>query len=143
MDSSIVIEYSYDDINELYQQVFGKDEVDDSIKIPKIIHKCIFDECSIVARYNYKTKYIPIYCDIHKLDNMVNKNGCRCLLCDKYPSFNYSTETAKLYCADHKLPDMVNLHSINQKKNRKTVKQLKIELNLTKKRAKIERHDIV
>ena len=45
--------------------------------------------------------------------------------------------------ADHKLPDMVHLHSINQKKNRKTVKQLKIELNLTKKRAKIERHDIV
>jgi hypothetical protein len=69
---------------------------------------CCYPGCSIQPYFNYPGKKFAIYCDIHKLDTMVNVLSNKCLECGKIPSFGYEKGKA-LYCGDHKKDNMRNL----------------------------------
>ena len=52
---------------------------------------CIISDCEKNASFNYKDLKDPIYCNTHKLENMINVKKSdvdkyNCLLCDKYIS---------------------------------------------------------
>jgi hypothetical protein len=52
-----------------------------------------------------------IYCEKHKLDNMVNVKSKTCEYedCPTLPVYNYKGESKGIYCAKHKLDDMINV----------------------------------
>ena len=64
----------------------------DSIqKILKYKKYCIISDCEKNASFNYKDLKDPIYCNTHKLENMINVKKSHidkhnCLLCNKYIS---------------------------------------------------------
>ena len=52
---------------------------------------CIISDCEKNASFNYKDLKDPIYCNTHKLENMIkvkksDADKCNCLLCSKYIS---------------------------------------------------------
>ena len=58
-------------------------------KIFKYKKYCIISDCEKNASFNYKDLRNPIYCNNHKLENMINVKKLdvdkyNCLLCDKY-----------------------------------------------------------
>ena len=63
--------------------------VDSNQKILKYKKYCIISDCEKNASFNYKDLKDPIYCNNHKLENMVNVkkpdiDKYNCLLCNKY-----------------------------------------------------------
>ena len=63
--------------------------MDANQKILKYKRYCIISDCEKNASFNYKNEKDPIYCNNHKLKNMVNVKKSDvdkyiCLLCDKY-----------------------------------------------------------
>ena len=63
--------------------------MDANHKILRYKRYCIISDCEKNASFNYKDLKDPIYCNIHKLKNMVNVKKSDvdkhiCLLCDKY-----------------------------------------------------------
>ena len=46
--------------------------------------KCKFENCNKIPNYNFKDIKSPIYCNVHKLENMINvkDNRCKTELCD-------------------------------------------------------------
>ena len=63
--------------------------MDANQKISKYKRYCIISDCGKNASFNYKNEKDPIYCNNHKLKNMVNVKKSDvdkyiCLLCDKY-----------------------------------------------------------
>ena len=58
-------------------------------KIIKYKKYCIISDCEKNASFNYKNLQDPIYCNVHKLENMINVKKIdvgkfNCLLCNKY-----------------------------------------------------------
>ena len=52
--------------------------MDSNQKILKYKKYCIISYCEKNASFNYKNEKDPIYCNTHKLENMINvKNRCR------------------------------------------------------------------
>ena len=63
--------------------------MDSNQKILKYKKYCIISDCEKNASFNYKDLKDPIYCNTHKLENMVNVKKSdidkyNCLLCNKY-----------------------------------------------------------
>ena len=61
--------------------------------------------------YNVVGETKGLYCNDHKLPDMINVVSKCCLEsgCMKIPNFNVAGETKGLYCNDHKLPDMIDV----------------------------------
>ena len=64
---------------------------------------CIEDDCINRARYNYINEKGSRYCNIHKKENMFDKNKAICIIdnCNKYASFKDKETHKNLYCTDH------------------------------------------
>ena len=65
--------------------------MDSNQNILKYKKYCIISDCEKNASFNYKDLKDPIYCNTHKLENMINLKKSdvdkyNCLLCDKYIS---------------------------------------------------------
>ena len=65
--------------------------MDSNQNILKYKKYCIISDCEKNASFNYKDLKDPIYCNTHKLENMINVknldvNKYNCLLCNKYIS---------------------------------------------------------
>ena len=63
--------------------------MDSNQKILKYKRYCIISNCEKNASFNYKNEKDPIYCNTHKLENMINVKKLdvdkyNCLLCNKY-----------------------------------------------------------
>ena len=69
---------------------------------------CEYEDCIIVAGFNYPTETRRRFCAIHKLDGMVNVSMklCEHTGCRKHPSFGTEGQTAK-FCKTH-APDGTN-----------------------------------
>ena len=74
---------------------------------------CHNDGCIKRPTYNYNGKTKAIYCNQHKLSNMIDIKSKRCKYegCMTIPNYNYNGETKAIYCAQHKLPNMINIKS--------------------------------
>jgi hypothetical protein len=79
--------------------------------------KCAFvDEegvrCGITPTYNNRGETKPLYCNTHRLDNMVFVTNTQCIYdgCLLRASFNYQGKNNRLYCSIHRLDGMVNLN---------------------------------
>ena len=70
--------------------------------------KCIHENCMKTPIYNISTEQIALYCNIHKLENMIDIKSKRCIHanCITQPSCNLPTEKIALYCNLHKLENM-------------------------------------
>ena len=79
-----------------------------------IVHKrCIGPDCKTRPSCNYEGETKPLYCNIHKKDNMIDIVHKRCIGpdCKTRPSCNYEGETKPLYCNIHKKDNMINIVS--------------------------------
>lgn len=74
---------------------------------------CEFEGCYTIPIYNYKTEIKPIFCSIHKKENMVNVKDKKCLFegCDKIPNYNCKGEKKGIYCFTHKknMDDVISI----------------------------------
>lgn len=72
---------------------------------------CKNGNCRSWPTYNYQGETIAIYCNAHKLEEMINVKDKRCLNenCMKIPIFNYPNETKAIYCNAHKLKGMFDI----------------------------------
>jgi hypothetical protein len=61
--------------------------------------------------YNYDGQTKPLYCNQHKLPNMIDIINKRCQNegCMKQPNYNYDGKTKPLYCNQHKLDNMIDI----------------------------------
>lgn len=91
------------------------------LKYSKYINKksliCINNKCNKRACFNYKDTQQRLYCNIHKLNNMININDINriCIIdnCVIRATYNYNTKQKPIYCNKHKLDNMHNI--INKK----------------------------
>jgi hypothetical protein len=67
---------------------------------------CLFDNCNKIPYFNLPDKKIGLYCDQHKLENMINIKSKRCEKCNKLASFGFDKP---LYCSEHKLDNMIDV----------------------------------
>ena len=78
--------------------------------IRKLIHVC--QTCGCKAYYNYREQSIGIYCNSHKLPNMINIISPKCIVCKKKcPSFNNKGEKKATHCGGCSLTNMVDIKS--------------------------------
>lgn len=71
---------------------------------------CIYTDCKIHASYSYESHSKPIYCSIHKIENMLCKNRtCEFEDCKIQPCFNFEGETKSKFCFNHKEINMINI----------------------------------
>jgi hypothetical protein len=77
-----------------------------------IKHKyCIYEGCNVRPNYNLPSEKKAIYCNIHKLPNMIDI-GHKCCIhknCNIRPNYNLPSEKKAIYCNKHKLSDMINI----------------------------------
>ena len=75
--------------------------------------RCQQDGCNKQSTYNYEGQIKALYCNSHKLPDMVNTISKRCQQdgCNKQPVYNYEGQSKALYCATHKLLDMIDIKS--------------------------------
>jgi len=66
-------------------------------------------KCNKISCFNFENQKFGEYCNIHKLDNMINVTVKKCHQsgCNKRRSFNYEGSRPK-YCSDHKLVGMID-----------------------------------
>ena len=76
-------------------------------------YKCINPDCNKQSSYNYSNETKPLYCNQHKLVDMVDVINKKCISpdCNKRSSYNHTNENKPLYCKDHKHDDMVDVLS--------------------------------
>jgi len=80
----------------------------------KINKQCIEPHCSQEPLYNYIHVKYPIYCSMHKLDNMINvmmMNMCQYSECIVIANYNFKDQNKAMYCFAHKLDNMVNVRT--------------------------------
>lgn len=82
----------------------------DMVYIPERL--CSINTCLNVADYNYPYYKYGVYCNDHKLDNMININ-LPCLKCNKHGSQYKNHKYTKVLCEDHK-NKIVNMKPINK-----------------------------
>jgi hypothetical protein len=73
--------------------------------------KCSYENCKYIPSYNFESETIPIYCSLHKKDEMVNVKHKKCIFdnCKTTACFNYEEEKKPIYCSIHKENGMVNV----------------------------------
>jgi predicted nucleic acid-binding OB-fold protein len=71
--------------------------------------KCL--KCHKRPFFNFKNEKNPIYCNIHKLKNMIDIKNKTCIYSDCMirASFNFENEKKPIYCNIHKLHKMINV----------------------------------
>jgi len=102
------------------------------LKYSKYINKksciCIYKDCNVSACFNYIYNKQRLYCNKHKLDNMININDIKrsCIIdnCNIRPIYNYENEKKGIYCNKHKLNNMINV--LNKKCNYKDCNKIPI-----------------
>jgi hypothetical protein len=72
---------------------------------------CREGNCNTQPNYNYEGQTKAIYCNEHKLDNMIDIVNKRCEYegCNKQPTYNYEGQTKRRFCVNHKLVHMVDI----------------------------------
>ena len=72
---------------------------------------CIHSDCNKQASYNYPNEKKLLYCNKHKLNNMINIKHKHCIHqnCDKLANYNYPNNKKPLYCKNHKLENMIDV----------------------------------
>jgi hypothetical protein len=72
---------------------------------------CREGNCKLRPCYNYQGNKQGIFCNTHKLDNMINVKDKKCEHeeCDKLPTYNYEGENKKRFCVAHKLKGMIDI----------------------------------
>ena len=75
---------------------------------------CIYEGCNIRPTFNYSGESNAIFCNKHKLEDMINVKDEKCMDadCNLRPSFNYDGCQNALYCSNHKLDGMINVKCI-------------------------------
>jgi hypothetical protein len=73
--------------------------------------RCQHDGCNTRPNYNFQGQTKTLYCNVHKLPDMVDIKSKRCQHdgCNTLPVYNYQGQTKAMYCNAHKLPDMVDI----------------------------------
>jgi hypothetical protein len=73
--------------------------------------KCIIINCNKNAYYNFYTKFKPLYCCLHKTNDMMKFGQRKCSydLCYKNAYYNNKDEKYALYCYNHRLTSMINV----------------------------------
>ncbi len=81
------------------------------INVKNVIKKCIYPGCKIHPVFNIPNKSGGLYCNEHKLPNMINVLVKQCIHpdCKTRPHFNMPNQKGGLYCSIHKLTNMVNV----------------------------------
>ena len=74
-----------------------------------MVKKCI--KCNKQPIYNFSGEKSGIYCDEHKLIDMIDVIHKTCIYegCDTRPSYNLAGKKQGIYCFKHKLVDMINV----------------------------------
>jgi hypothetical protein len=75
--------------------------------------RCILKNCKSRPLFNFENEKNPIYCNIHKIKDMVmliqNNKTCVFENCKTRPYYNFENEKQGLYCNIHKLDKMTNV----------------------------------
>jgi hypothetical protein len=81
-----------------------------------VIHpRCIYideetdEKCCERAYYNHEDENSPLYCPIHKGEDMINPNDKKCEKCNKQPHYNFPGEKGGRFCNTHKLDGMIEV----------------------------------
>lgn len=72
-------------------------------------HRCEIPDCHSIGKFNYPRKKIPVRCEKHKTDIMVNVCKlaiCEVRNCNKIPCYAYGASTIPRRCEDHKTKKM-------------------------------------
>ena len=69
--------------------------------------KCLYDNCSNIARYGEEYDEYPTGCENHKDIDMINLVSQKCI-CGKYANYGYYR---RICCFIHKKDNMINLNS--------------------------------
>jgi hypothetical protein len=74
-------------------------------KICKIIN------CNTRASYNYINETKPLFCKLHKINDMVDMihKKCNYINCNTRPIFNYKEYNFGILCIKHKLENMIDV----------------------------------
>jgi hypothetical protein len=72
--------------------------------------KCIKSNCMKNAYYNYNNIKKKLYCNEHKLENMINVSRNKCIYnnCTNYAYYGYINTKGKNHCRIHRLENMVS-----------------------------------
>ena len=56
---------------------------------------CIFENCKTLSNFNIEGEKNPLYCSIHKKENMINIRSKTCIFenCKTQPTYNIEGET--------------------------------------------------
>ena len=75
-----------------------------------ISKKCIYEKCTTRAAYNIPTEKIALYCNIHKLENMISTSSknCQHTKCKELSLYGVIDKRPQ-YCVLHKKNNMINL----------------------------------
>jgi hypothetical protein len=73
--------------------------------------KCTENGCDKRASYNLNCVKTPLYCSMHKKEDMVNVVTKRCIIkeCNTRPCYNLPEEKSGIYCLKHKSDEMINV----------------------------------
>ena len=77
-------------------------------------HKtCIHPNCDTIAIFNVVGNKTPLYCSLHKDDNMINISKinalCKHETCNKEALYNIKGSKNGVFCSDHKSFDMIDI----------------------------------
>ena len=77
----------------------------------RLRESCYQDGCNKRPTFNEEGQTRPLYCGVHKKENMINVKNKRCCEdgCNKQPHFNDKGQTRPLYCGVHKKENMINV----------------------------------
>jgi hypothetical protein len=77
----------------------------------KNVSKCKNEKCNKIPNYNYESENVGIYCNKHKLENMIDVKNKKCIYkdCNTISNYNYKNEKYGIYCSKHKLKRMVDV----------------------------------
>lgn len=79
---------------------------------------CIHSGCTVIASFNYPDHKTLLYCEEHKLSEMINLKGLKCGYsnCKGYGTYcvvNYSGNDYR--CIKHKTSQMINVKQLTKK----------------------------
>ena len=65
--------------------------------------RCLFENCNKRPAYNYENIKKGIYCNDHKLQDMIDVVNKRCLFenCNIKPTYNYNGIKTAIFCNNH------------------------------------------
>ena len=73
---------------------------------------CIYEGCSTRPYYNFAGEKRGIYCNKHRLVDMINVNKKTCIYegCGTRPYYNFAGKKGGIYCVKHKLSGMIDVN---------------------------------